>query len=143
MKQGIPGKSVIPEKALQYCRGEVSPLSDGPFDYNFQLHTYHAACYDWTQNRQQFYEHWAWNGEPTHTVPKYKGMRTLVVGPEEVPRVWGNNKKRMFSDLKGNVAFVKELNNDEYESIMKDMIRDSAEEQGDTESDKYYYNGNQ
>ncbi|KAJ2967171.1 hypothetical protein NQ176_g9794 [Zarea fungicola] len=64
-------------------------------------------------------ENYVWGEGIPSEVPRFKGVHTLIVGPQTIQRSWNN--ARMFSALPCDVTVREEIGQDEVASLLAEM----------------------
>ncbi|WP_394835978.1 hypothetical protein LVJ94_03610 [Pendulispora rubella] len=121
IEQGIRGERNPPD-VIAFIRGDSPTRSTDSVSGSFQFYTYEAGEYDWSQKGHPAW-HWVWGEGRPETVPFFRGMRTLVVGPQTMSRSW--SMPRTFGALKCNVSVVRELSPDEVRDTLE-ALRSAA-----------------
>ncbi|WP_394846411.1 hypothetical protein LZC95_02970 [Pendulispora brunnea] len=122
IEQGIRGERNPPD-VIAFIRGDAPTRSTDSVSGSFQFYTYEAGQYDWSQQAHPAW-HWVWGEGRPETVPFFREMRTLIVGPQTMSRSW--TMPRTFAALKCDVSLVRELSPNEVHATL-DALRSSGE----------------
>jgi hypothetical protein len=112
---GIPTEDNPPE-LFDFLRGIVDDCPRNHIIGSFNLYDFRAATSDVAEPSKVAQEYWVWGEGNPRDVPRFEGIRTLVVGPPWARRIIGSD--RTFWSLPTDVKVIDELTSEETQTIL-------------------------
>lgn len=112
---GIPTADNPPE-LFDYLRGNADDCPRNHIVGSFNLYDFRAATSDVAEPSKVPQECWVWGEGNPRDVPRFEGVRTLVVGPPWAKRIIGSD--RTFWSLPADVKVIDELTPEETQTIL-------------------------
>jgi hypothetical protein len=103
---GIPGQANAPE-VIAFLRGESESCPVDHITGSWNLYDYRAAGLKLTRPMEVPQSTWVWGEGRPRDVPRFEGIRTLVIGPAAYQRSWSAG--RTFAALPADIRVSEEL----------------------------------
>jgi hypothetical protein len=115
------GVAVTPNaiEVLDALRAHGSVPSHSSVRGTWNLYSFRAAAYDLARGAEVPTDVWVWGEGRPRDIPRFRGRRTLLLGPATIERGW--NAGRVFSELLAEVTVTREVEGSAVAEMLREM----------------------
>jgi hypothetical protein len=106
-------------EVLDALRAHASVPSHSSVRGTWNLYSFRAAAYDLARGAEVPTDVWVWGEGGARDIPRFRGRRTLLLGPASIERGW--NAGRVFSELLAEVTVMRESEGPAVAQMLREM----------------------